>query len=116
MQAGGGWWGQAGDIGEAAGLEGVPGCSGNTDSFPAAAAMEPAPGPQEKYQLITRNLQVWGVGGPRQDQAAGPCCRWGGLGPGHGWGSAHSGFPGGLSRVSLVLHRRCWGRISSWPS
>lgn len=41
---------------------------------PAAAAMEPAPGPQEKYQLITRNLQV-----PEADGAGGT---GGGIGDG----------------------------------
>ena len=46
----------------------------------AAAAMETASGPQEKYQLITRNLQVLGCG-----PGLGPVLRgWGGPGPGRG--------------------------------
>lgn len=46
----------------------------------AAAAMETASGPQEKYQLITRNLQVLGCG-----PGLGPVLRgWSGPGPGRG--------------------------------
>lgn len=68
MQPGAGRWDRAGETGGVLGVPGgtgrVPGGggSGNAVSCPAAAAMEPAPGPQEKYQLITRNLQVPGGG------------------------------------------------------
>uniref|UniRef100_A0A663EK08 Tyrosine--tRNA ligase n=2 Tax=Accipitrinae TaxID=8955 RepID=A0A663EK08_AQUCH len=49
--------GKASGPGRASGGSRGAGTSGNAVSFPAAAAMEPAPGPQEKYHLITRNLQ-----------------------------------------------------------
>lgn len=51
-----------GGPGKASGGSRGVGTSGNAVSFPAVAAMEPAPGPQEKYHLITRNLQVLGGG------------------------------------------------------
>lgn len=66
MQRGEGRWGWDGGSGAApgpgrasAGSRGS-GASSNAVSFPIDAAMEPAPGPQEKYHLITRNLQVLG--------------------------------------------------------
>lgn len=76
MQPGAGRWdrGETGGTGEYRGARPLI----MVCSCPAAAAMEPAPGPQEKYQLITRNLQVpgggWGrgwAGGTSGDMWAG---------------------------------------------
>lgn len=158
-----GWAGGGGGPGKASGGSRGVGTSGNAVSFPAVAAMEPAPGPQEKYHLITRNLQVLGGGGnrgrgrpgrgdggsePEQgpgcirgdlDQPLNPagvpgiCCMQGGPEPGFGSGlSCTAGgcpvhvLPQPSQRVPgeaqpcrmrvLSIHRRCWGRISSWPS
>lgn len=60
-----------GGPGKASGGSRGVGTSGNAVSFPAVAAMEPAPGPQEKYHLITRNLQVLGGGGKSGSGQAG---------------------------------------------
>uniref|UniRef100_A0A8V5H4X8 Tyrosine--tRNA ligase n=1 Tax=Melopsittacus undulatus TaxID=13146 RepID=A0A8V5H4X8_MELUD len=64
--------------------------------------MEPVPGPQDKYELITRNLQVCGVGGAAWDRlglGSGSVRARFGLGSGSAW--ARFGLGSGSARARL---------------